>query len=85
MNAAETNEVVDRVLKLAAEHFKLPPDAVHPESRLREDLGADSLDFVLLAYEVEDAFGIVFPDDAVTTVRTLGDAAAVVTNARKGA
>lgn len=44
------------------------------ESSFIDDLGADSLDLVDLVMSLEDEFGVEVPDDAIETMKTVGDA-----------
>jgi acyl carrier protein len=80
-----SNDSVDleaRIRALASKHFKVDLASVTAETRLREDLKADSLDLVLLVHDVEDEFGVVFPEQALAEVKTVGDAMAVVVRLR---
>jgi acyl carrier protein len=61
-----TREQVHEVLwKLASEHFEKSPAELKPDSRLMQDLGADSLEIVELSMELESRLGITIPDDAL--------------------
>lgn len=42
---------------LLADHFTVEPESITPETRLREELGADSLDFVEITYAIEEQMG----------------------------
>jgi acyl carrier protein len=70
-----TREQVHEVLwNLAAEHLEKAPDQLKPESRVVQDLGADSLEVVELSMELEANLGINIPDDALESPNlTLGD------------
>lgn len=46
---------------------------VSVETRLMEDLGADSLDAVELNMALEDKFGMEIPDNILIKVKTIGD------------
>ena len=48
---------------------------VTPESRLKEDLQADSASVMMLVMDVETEFGIEVEDDAIEKVKTVGDMA----------
>ena len=66
---ADTYEGVKNII---VELLGVEPDAVTPDSRFREDLGADSLDLVELIMAVEDEFGGTISDEdaqSITTVR----------------
>lgn len=49
-------------------------EIIHPESRLREDLGMDSLSFISLCVRMEEAFGVSIDEDTAHKVRTMADA-----------
>lgn len=51
----------ERVNKNIIFALQVKPDTILPTSKLDEDLGADSLDYVSIAMELEDEFDIVIP------------------------
>ena len=53
---------------------------IRAEDRLREDLGADSLDLLELLQEVEDAFGRRIPDEKAVDLKTVADVYGVLAN-----
>jgi len=53
---------------------------VKPESRLKEDLGADSASIMMLVMDVETEFGIEVEDDAIEKVKTVADMVAYIEN-----
>ena len=69
-----TVEIESKAAEIVAAHFKRKPEDLGRETRLREDLGADSLDLVELVFEFEQAFGVQIPDSQAVDIRTLGDA-----------
>ena len=65
-------DTYERVKNIIVELLGVESDTVTPDSRLREDLGADSLDLVELIMAVEDEFGGTISDEDaqnITTVR----------------
>ena len=62
-----------QVQKVIAEQLNIDADRVKPESRLIEDLEADSLDVVELVTELEMNYDIEIPDEAMTTLATVQD------------
>jgi acyl carrier protein len=82
MTSNDSVDMETRIRALASKHFKVDLASVTAQTRLREDLKADSLDLVLLVHDVEDEFGVVFPEQALEEVKTVGDAMAVVTRLR---
>ena len=43
------------------------------ESRIKDDLGADSLDVLQLLMTLEEEKGITIPDDVLPNLKTVGD------------
>lgn len=66
--------VEEKLKALIAKTLKVSPDKVKSEARFKDDLGADSLDLVLLLYEIEDQMGIALTDDDAKKIATVGDA-----------
>lgn len=54
------------------EQLKAKEDAVKPEARFVEDLGADSLDTVELVMALEEEFGFEIPDEDAEHIQTVG-------------
>lgn len=61
------------VSKIIAEQLGIDASEIRPESRLIEDLHADSLDIVELVMDVEEKFDIEIPDDSLAKMKTVGD------------
>ena len=43
------------------------------DTKIAEDLGADSLDLVDLLMSIEDEFGVEIPDEEVENLHTIGE------------
>jgi acyl carrier protein len=82
MTANDSGDIEARIRAIASKHFKVDLASVTAATRLREDLKADSLDLVLVVHDLEDEFGVVFPEQALAEVKTVGDALAVVNRLR---
>ena len=54
------------------EQLKAKEDALKPEARFIEDLGADSLDTVELVMALEEEFGVEIPDEDAERILTVG-------------
>lgn len=72
-----------KIVKLIAEKLNKKVEEVKMESRLVEDLGADSLDVVELVMSFEDEFGISLPDEDVAKLKTIKDIVDYITNLKK--
>ncbi len=66
--------VFEKVRDILAEQLDLDPDSIQMESRLLDDLGADSLDVVDLVMAIEDEFSIEVSDEALENMTTIADA-----------
>ncbi|MCQ2156604.1 MAG: acyl carrier protein [Bacteroidales bacterium] len=51
-------------------------DTITPESRIMDDLGADSLVILQLLMKIEDDYGIMIPDEELVGFTTVGDVVA---------
>lgn len=63
----------EQAQKVIAEQLKIDPAQVKPESRLVEDLHADSLDIVELVMELENTFDIQIPDEEMPNLSSVQD------------
>lgn len=65
--------IFEKVQEVIAEQLSIGKEDIKLESRIKEDLDADSLDAVEIAIAIEDALGKEIPDDAVVNFSTVGD------------
>lgn len=65
--------IQDKVTEIIVEQLGVSADQVKPESKMIEDLGADSLDAVELVMAVEEEFGIEIPDEDAEKLVSIGD------------
>jgi acyl carrier protein len=63
----------EKVQAILAKQLRLDPAKVTPESLIKKDLGADSLDILQLLMRIEDEYGLVIPDQALAKFETVGD------------
>ena len=68
----------DKIAKLLAEQLGIPQSTITLESKIVEDLGADSLDVVELLMTLEDETGKTIPDEEVTKIKTVGEIVEVI-------
>ncbi len=64
---------IEKLIELLAKQFKKDPSTINENTRIIEDLGADSLDVVELLMTLEDDYGITIPDDEIQEIKTIGD------------
>ena len=65
--------MLEKIKEMLAEALNLPAEKVTADSKIVEDLGADSLDVVELLSRLEDEYGITIPDEDVEELLTVGD------------
>ena len=67
--------MMEKLIAMVAEQLGVNAADVKAESRLKEDLKADSASVMMLVMDVETEFGIEVEDDAIEKVKTVGDMA----------
>ena len=63
----------EEVAEIIADQLKIDVDKIKPESKLIDDLKADSLDIVELVMELEQRFNLEIPDEVMPTIETVKD------------
>ena len=65
--------VFEKVVDLIVGQLPVKAEDVKMESRLFEDLGADSANVMMLIMDLEAEFDITVEDEMLTGIRTVGD------------
>ena len=65
--------IYDKVVKLLCDQLPVTADQVTMESRLFEDLKADSANVMVLIMDLETEFDITVDDEILATIKTVGD------------
>jgi len=68
-----SDNIQEKVAEIIVEQLGVSADQVKPESKMIEDLGADSLDAVELVMAVEEEFGIEVPDEEAEKLVSVSD------------
>ena len=63
----------ETVRKMIAEQLRVDEDKITMESRLVDDLKADSANIMVMIMDLEDHFGITVEDDQIMKLQTVGD------------
>ena len=63
----------EKVKKMIAEQLMIDEEKITPESRIKEDLGADSLDVLQMLMTIEEDYGVEIPDEELAEFRTVED------------
>ena len=61
------------VEKIIAEHLNIDESSISDDSKIVDDLGADSLHIVELVMQVENQYELEIPDEDAETLLTVGD------------
>lgn len=72
-----------KIIGIIADKLGKKQDAITLDSRLVEDLDADSLDIVELIMSFEDEFGVSLPDEDVAKLKTVSDIVNYIKNLKK--
>ncbi|MBQ2909080.1 MAG: acyl carrier protein [Clostridia bacterium] len=70
----------DKIKALLANQLNIDESRITLESKIIEDLGADSLDIVELLMALEDETNITIPEDKVSSIKTVGDIINLIEN-----
>jgi acyl carrier protein len=63
----------EKVRDIIAKQLDIDPAKITMESKLIEDLKADSLDIVELIMDLEQEFNVEIPDEELPNVKTVAD------------
>ncbi|MBE5814460.1 MAG: acyl carrier protein [Clostridiales bacterium] len=63
----------EKVRDMIAEQLQMDAANITPESRLVEDLKADSANVMVMILELESNFGIEVEDEVIIQLKTVGD------------
>ncbi|EEF14865.1 acyl carrier protein [Campylobacter rectus RM3267] len=75
--------IFDDVRDVVVEQLSVAPDAVKLESKIIEDLGADSLDVVELVMALEEKFEVEIPDSDAEKLITINDVVSYIETLNK--
>ena len=70
--------VFDKVCEIIASQFQLDAGALKAETRLVEDLNADSANVMVLIMDLEDQFQMEVEDEVILRLKTIGDIVAYI-------
>ena len=64
---------LDTVKEMIASQLRVDASAITEDSRLVEDLKADSANIMVMIMDLEDRFGVTVEDDQIMKLKTVGD------------
>ena len=74
--------MTDKIKKMVAEQLGININKIEDDSRLIEDLGADSLDMVEMLLKLEEEMGVSVSDEDSMKIKTIKDIANLI-NSKK--
>jgi acyl carrier protein len=66
------DDIATRSIEIIAKAKNIPTDTISLDTTF-EELNIDSLDKINISFEVEEAFDIAIPDEALGSLKTVGD------------
>ncbi|MBE6662695.1 MAG: acyl carrier protein [Ruminococcaceae bacterium] len=66
----------ETVKALLSKQLRIPADEITLDSKIKDDLGADSIAILQLLMTIEEDYGIVIPDEKLATFDTVADVVA---------
>ena len=75
--------IFEEVRDVVVQQLNVASDAVKLESKIIEDLGADSLDVVELVMALEEKFEVEIPDSEAEKLKTIQDVVTFVEGLKK--
>jgi len=72
------SETLERITNILTDKLGVDKNEVNLESKIVDDLGADSLDAVELIMEIEKEFNIAIHDDIAQEAKTIQDLVTIV-------
>lgn len=63
----------EKVRDMLAKQLNVSAESIKEDSKIVEDLKADSLDVVEMLMNLEDAYSVSIPDDEAVKIKTVGD------------
>lgn len=73
----------EEVQAILAKQLRIDPSTITPESRIKADLGADSLNILQLLMKIEDDYGIMIPDEKLAEFEKVKDVVKFLDSVRK--
>ena len=69
----ERNQIFETVKKYLLDQLPVSADRVTENAQIIDDLGADSANLMMLVMDLEAEFDLTVEDDAIATIKTVGD------------
>lgn len=77
------DKMEEKIISLIADKLGKNAKEIKLESKLVEDLGADSLDVIELVMAFEDEFKVSLPDEEISKMKTIADVVTYIKSIKK--
>lgn len=72
--------VFEKIKTILADQLDVDAEEMSLDTKIADDLGADSLDVVELLMSIEDEFEVEIPDEEIEKLKTIGDVVEYIQN-----
>lgn len=72
--------VFEKIKEILAAQLDVDAEEMALDTKIADDLGADSLDVVELLMAIEDEFSVEIPDEEIEKLKTIGDVVEYIQN-----
>ena len=70
--------MLERIRKVICNYVDIDPNSLTEETKIRSELGLNSLELINIAVAIEDEFDVEISDREVNNIETLGDAIRII-------
>ena len=70
--------ILEEVKEIITKYIKIDPERITLESRLNEDLDADSIDIAEVVMDIEEKYGFEFSDEDAENIVAIKDLVKVI-------
>ena len=79
METSNANKaILEEVKEIITKYIKIDPERITLESRLNEDLDADSIDIADVVMDIEEKYGFEFSDEDAESIVAIKDLVKVI-------
>ena len=72
--------MLEAIKDILSKQLRVDINSITEDTRIVDDLGADSLDVEEMLMTIEQDYGVIVPDDVIATFKTVGDVARYIEN-----
>lgn len=65
--------MLEEIKKILSKQLRIEPEKITEASKIKDDLGADSLDIVQILMTIEEEYNITIPDEKLAELVSVGD------------